>query len=124
METGRNLLVASKDWAGTYFRPLAASLVAEWASTGQIIAVSYTAKGDAIVAENPRVWLAKQVGADWDVSPDGKRVVVLGTLDPPGESRAAAKQEHEMVMKCGVIHGHDQSSIGRFFDSDRKPACC
>lgn len=45
----------------------------------QIMAASYTAKGDAFVAEKPRVWLARLCGAlsgDWDLAPDGKRVAV------------------------------------------------
>jgi Tol biopolymer transport system component len=74
-----------------------------WSRTGhelmyqagdQIMAASYTAKGDAFVAEKPRVWLAKLGGTDWDLSPDGKRVAVVtpeGTAEGP-------KQEHEIVM--------------------------
>jgi hypothetical protein len=60
-------------------------------------AASYTVKGDAFMAEKPRVWLAQLGGApsgDWDLSPDGKRLAVVtpeGTADGP-------KQDHEIVM--------------------------
>jgi hypothetical protein len=56
-------------------------------------AASYTAKGDAFVAEKPRVWLAKLGGTDWDLAPDGKRVAVV---TPEGSE--APKQEHEVAM--------------------------
>ena len=51
-------------------------------------------KGDTFVPEKPRVWLAKPGGTDWDLSPDGKRVVVVS----PVESAEAPKQEHELVF--------------------------
>jgi hypothetical protein len=35
----------------------------------QMMAVSYTAKGDAFVAEKPRVWIAKLGGTAWDLAP-------------------------------------------------------
>src|SRR5262249_38818923 len=45
-------------------------------SGDQIMAVHYTASGDAFVAEKPRVWIAKLggLGALWDPMPDGNRV--------------------------------------------------
>ena len=63
-------------------------------SGDQIIAASYTAKGDTFVAEKPRVWIAKLGGTDWDLAPDGKRVAVL----TPVESGDAPKQDHEVVF--------------------------
>ena len=51
-------------------------------------------KGDTFVPEKPRVWLAKPGGTDWDLSPDGKRVVAVS----PVESAEAPKQEHELVF--------------------------
>jgi Tol biopolymer transport system component/tRNA A-37 threonylcarbamoyl transferase component Bud32 len=63
-------------------------------SGDQIMAVSYTVKGDTFMAEKPRVWIAKVGGTDWDLAPDGKRVLVL----TPVESAEASKQEHEVVM--------------------------
>ncbi len=60
----------------------------------QIMAASYTVKGDTFVADRPRVWLAKLGGTDWDLAPDGKRVAVLtpvGTDDAP-------KEEHDVVF--------------------------
>ena len=58
------------------------------------MAVSYTVVGGTFVAERPRVWLAKLGGTDWDLAPDGKRLLVL----TPGESAEAPKQEHEIVV--------------------------
>jgi serine/threonine-protein kinase len=63
-------------------------------SGDQIIAASYTAKGDTFVAEKPRVWIAKLGGTEWDLAPDGKRVAVL----TPVESGEAPKQDHEVVF--------------------------
>jgi serine/threonine protein kinase len=63
-------------------------------SGDQIMAASYTVKGETFVAEKPRVWISKLGGTDWDVAPDGKRVLVL----TPAESAEAPKQEHEVVF--------------------------
>ncbi len=70
-------------------------------SGDQILAASYTVKGDTFVADKPRVWIAKLgaaptglVGSTWDLAPDGKRVVVV----TPVESADAPKQEHEVVF--------------------------
>jgi serine/threonine-protein kinase len=60
----------------------------------QIMAVSYSVKGDTFVPEKPRVWIAKLGGTQWDLAPDGKRVVVL----TPAETAEATKQEHEVVF--------------------------
>jgi Tol biopolymer transport system component len=37
-------------------------------SGDQIMAVSYTVKGDMFVAEKPRVWIGKLGGTDWDLA--------------------------------------------------------
>ncbi|MGP8243709.1 MAG: protein kinase domain-containing protein [Bryobacteraceae bacterium] len=63
-------------------------------SGDQIMAASYTVKGDTFVAEKPRVWIAGLGGTTWDLAPDGKRVVVL----TPVESAEFPKQEHEVVF--------------------------
>ena len=63
-------------------------------SGDQLMAVSYSVKGDAFVAEKPRVWIAKLGGTAWDLAPDGKRVAVA---IPEGSARAP-RQEHEIVM--------------------------
>jgi serine/threonine-protein kinase len=60
----------------------------------QILAVSYSVKGDKLVLDKPRVWAAKLGGAQWDLAPDGKRVVVA----TPVETAEAPKQEHEVVF--------------------------
>ena len=51
-------------------------------------------KGDTFVAEKPRVWIARLGGTQWDLAPDGKRVVVV----TPVTSADAPKQEHEVVF--------------------------
>jgi len=63
-------------------------------SGDQIMAATYTVKGDTFVAEKPRVWLTKLGGTEWDVAPDGKRLLVLTPVDSP----QAPKQEHEVVF--------------------------
>jgi eukaryotic-like serine/threonine-protein kinase len=63
-------------------------------SGDQFMAASYTVKGDTFVPENPRVWIAKFGGTEWDLAPDGKRVAVL----TPVESVEAPKPDHEVVF--------------------------
>jgi serine/threonine-protein kinase len=69
-------------------------------SGDQILTASYTVKGDTFVAEKPRVWIARLGGTasqnerQWDLAPDGKRVVVV----TPMGSADASKQEHEVVF--------------------------
>jgi len=63
-------------------------------SGDQLMAASYTVKGDTFVPEKPRVWIAKLGGTEWDLAPDGKRVVVV----TPMKSAEAPKQEHEVVL--------------------------
>jgi hypothetical protein len=61
---------------------------------GRLMAVSYALKGDTFVAEKPRIWIVKLGGTEWDLTPDGKRVLVL----TPVESAEAPRQEHEVVF--------------------------
>jgi Tol biopolymer transport system component len=74
-----------------------------WSRTGheliyqlgdQIMAASYTVKGDTFVADRPRVWIAKLGGTDWDLAPDGKRVALLTPVGPED----APKEEHDVVF--------------------------
>jgi hypothetical protein len=60
----------------------------------QLMAVSYTMKGDTFVQEKPHVWIDKLGGTDWDLAPDGNRVLVL----TPVESAEGPKPEHEVVF--------------------------
>lgn len=66
-------------------------------SGDQILAASYTAKGDTFAVGKSRVWIAKGVApssiSTWNLAPDGKRVVVR----TPVESEAP-KQGHEVVF--------------------------
>jgi Tol biopolymer transport system component len=60
----------------------------------QVVAVSYTARGDTFVADKPRVWLARFAQTDFDLSPDGKRIVAI----VPVQSAAGPLIEHEVVF--------------------------
>jgi serine/threonine-protein kinase len=70
-------------------------------SGDQIMAASYTVKGDAFAAEKPRVWMAN-LGAAlnietfpmWDLAPDGKRVAVITPLG----SVEGLRQDHDVVF--------------------------
>ncbi len=46
------------------------------------MAVAHSISGGKFVAEKPRVWLAKLGGAGLDISPDGKRLMVLPQPGP------------------------------------------
>ena len=63
------------------------------------MAASYTVKGDTFVPEKPRVWIAKLGGTQWDLAPDGKRVVVLTAVD----TAETPKPEHEIVMLQNIL---------------------
>jgi serine/threonine-protein kinase len=89
--------------------------VPRWARNGrdlvyrsgdQIMAASYTVKGDTFVSDKPRVWIAKLGGTAYDLAPDGKRVAVL----TPTQAAEAPKQEHEVVF------------LQNFFDELRRKA--
>ena len=60
----------------------------------QILAASYMVKGDAFVADKPRVWIEKLGGLAWDLAPDGKRLLVL----TPVESVETPQPQHEVVI--------------------------
>jgi WD40 repeat protein/predicted Ser/Thr protein kinase len=90
-------------------------ITARWSRSGhelvyqsgdQIMAASYSVKGDTFVPEKPRVWIAKVGGTEWDLAPDGKRVVVVR----PVETAEAPRQEHEVVF------------LENFFDELRRRA--
>ena len=78
----------------------------QWSRTGhelvywsgnQLMTVGYTVNRTTFVADKPRVWIASLSGAgptDWDLDPDGKRVVALV---PEGIAQAP-QPEHEIVM--------------------------
>jgi Tol biopolymer transport system component len=63
-------------------------------SRDQIMAVSYTVKGDSFLAIKPRVWLAKAGGTFSDLSPDGKSVLVVTS---PAAAEAP-KPDHEVTF--------------------------
>jgi hypothetical protein len=55
--------------------------------------VNYTANVNSFVPEKPRVWIAR-LRKQFDLAPDGKRVVLLIRVDTP----ASPKAEHEVVV--------------------------
>jgi hypothetical protein len=63
-------------------------------SGDELMAASYTVKGDLFAPDKPRVWIAKVGSGRYDLAPDGKRAAVL----TPVESGEAPKQEHEVVF--------------------------
>jgi hypothetical protein len=75
-------------------------------SGSQIMAVSYSVKGDAFQQEKARVWTAKLGGTGWDLSPDGKRLAILMPMEAP----EAPKADHEVVF------------LQNFFDELRRKA--
>jgi serine/threonine-protein kinase len=63
-------------------------------SGDDFMSASYTVKGDTFVPERPQVWIAKLAKSDWNLAPDGKRVLVV----TPVESAEPPKQEHEVMF--------------------------
>jgi serine/threonine-protein kinase len=67
-------------------------------SGDEIMAVAYTTRGDAFVADKPRVWLTKLSGQDWDLAANGQRVAVVTP-----ETQVAPRQDHEVVFLMNFI---------------------
>jgi serine/threonine-protein kinase len=62
----------------------------------RIMVVPYSVKGDVFVADKPRLWSDKRLaeialGRNLDISPDGKRFVVLMPTNAPGDRRAQSQ---------------------------------
>jgi WD40 repeat protein len=68
-------------------------------SGDQIMAVSYSVKGDTFVPAKPRVWISKLGGTQWDLAPDGKRVAVV---TPVGSGESPA-QDHTVVFLLNFL---------------------
>ena len=80
----------SSGQGGKWQIPNSGGTVPRWSRTGhelmyqlgdQIMAASYTVKGDTFLADKPRVWISRFGGTIWDLAPDGKRVVVVAPLE-------------------------------------------
>jgi len=57
--------------------------------------VDYTVKGESFVADRPRAWTARLASlGDFDVAPDGKRLVVL----LPATPREGPRPDHTVVL--------------------------
>jgi Tol biopolymer transport system component len=75
----------------------------------QIMVASYTVKGDSFVADKPRVWSEMKIAnvgllANYDVAPDGKRIVAL----MPARTREDQKAQTHVIF------------IENFFDEVRR----
>jgi Tol biopolymer transport system component len=96
-------------------------LYPEWSRNGhelffrtednQLMAASYTVKGDTFVADKPRVWTPKRLGSlgltpNFDLAPDGRSVAELVPADEEGEQKA---QTHVIFLQ-------------NFFDEARRRA--
>jgi serine/threonine-protein kinase len=67
----------------------------------QIMMASYTIKGDSFVADKPRVWSEKRladlgVTPNYDLAPDGKRIVALM---PAGTAEDQRAQNHVIFLE-------------------------
>jgi len=63
--------------------------------------VPYTAKGDAFVADKPRLWTEKRLaetgnGRNLDIALDGRRFLALLAADAPEEQKA---QSHVIFLQ-------------------------
>ncbi len=65
-----------------------------YSSGGRIMAVDYTAKAGALLAGRPREWTSNSGGTFADLTPDGKRALLV-TQAPSAET---VKAEHEVVF--------------------------
>jgi hypothetical protein len=59
----------------------------------QIMVVTYTVEGDSFIPDNPRLWTQKRLAdtgtlRNLDITPDGKRFVVLMPAEGAEEQRA------------------------------------
>jgi Tol biopolymer transport system component/predicted Ser/Thr protein kinase len=67
-----------------------------------IMVAAYTGKGDSFVADKPRVWSEKRIGdsgltgTNYDVAPDGKRIVALMPAGGPDEQKT---QSHVIFLQ-------------------------
>jgi hypothetical protein len=60
------------------------------------MAVSYTVKGDSFVPDKPRLWFERRLAdtsilQNMDISPDGKRLLVLMPAEGPEAQRSNSK---------------------------------
>ena len=63
-------------------------------SGDRLMTVDYSVEGDTFVPGTPRVWIDNLGTQQWDLAPDGKRVIAL----MPVEAEQPAQTEHEIVM--------------------------
>ena len=84
----------------------------EWSRSGRelffrtddnhIMVAAYTVKGDSFAADKPRVWSEKPIansgpaGTNYDVAPDGKRIVALMAAEAPGQLQV---QNHVIFLE-------------------------
>jgi serine/threonine-protein kinase len=91
---GRKWQISNSGGAGPRWSQKGHDLVYQSTTTGAIMIVRYSVKGDAFGAEPPRLWISK-VGVNLsDLTPDATCVLV----SPPVESAETTRQEHEVVF--------------------------
>jgi serine/threonine-protein kinase len=78
------------------------------AADGSVMVVTFRVKGDTFVPDKPRMWGPARVNGAFDLSPDGKRLVVV--VSPPGLAPTGRAPEHEVVF------------LQNFFDELRRRA--
>jgi len=94
---------AFPDKGGKWLISNSGGVVAVWSPNGRelfyrtpderIMVVTYTVKGDVFVADRPRFWTDTRMaetgtGQNFDIAPDGKRLLVLMPVEAPDERRA------------------------------------
>jgi Tol biopolymer transport system component len=83
-DKGGQWQISSNGGSSPVFSPNGKELFFFDVADDRIMVASYSAKGYTLVAEKPRVWskqsvaltMSGSVGAQYDVSPDGKRIAV------------------------------------------------
>ena len=68
-------------------------------SGDQIMAVSYSVKGNEFIHEKPRPWISKLGGFQWDLDPNGKRIAVITSVAPP----QTPQQDHTVVFLLNFL---------------------
>ena len=102
---------AFPDKGGKWLVSNSSGLLPVWSSKGrelffrtldnQIMVAAYTVKGDSFAPDKPRVWSEKRLAnlgftRNYDLAPDGKRVVALLPAEGPGEQQA---QNHVIFLQ-------------------------
>ena len=81
---------------------------------------SYTVKGDSFVADKPRVWSEKRLAnfgllANYDLAPDGKRIVALMPAETAGRPEGAEPRDlsRKLLRRSAAAHSNASEMIGQ-----------